>query len=112
MYCQIHSYQINESFKPLLFISELEEIRRKAYNLEKILVIIQERKFYYQSPNVSNDLLISEKRRNDFDPKYQDLVNNLKVLQEKVDYITKNSKLNAERNERFKHQSLNIIKGS
>ena len=36
VYCQIHSYQINESFKPLLFISELEEIRRKAYNLEKI----------------------------------------------------------------------------
>ena len=79
------------------------------------MVIVQERMFFYQNPNVSNDLLMSEKTKPQLGSKYEDLVDLLKTFREKVDFITKNSKSKNSKshgaeNKNFKYESLNTIK--
>ena len=92
IYCDNHRNRYEHNSKPFYIENELNESKHSLYDLERRLVLIQERVCFINSKDVIRDFELDESKINELNEKFDTLKRVIKNMKENVKNIVQKSR--------------------
>ena len=92
IYCDNHRNSCEHNSKPFYIENELNESKYSLYDLERRLVLIQERVCFINNKNVIRDFELDESKINKLNEKFGIMKSVIKNMKEKVKNIVQKSR--------------------